>query len=304
MRTDGMKDRKSGQPPQRETDTSSPPKEDWLFRPFKVSFRDFAGTEALEQARDQNPDTCLLVMCLNGELHISVTGSGQDGNFCVQAGDCALQYHPGHITCTRCARESRAQLLEMACPAEEMRKLLADTPFGRDLDEAVRLGRPLHLHRSMSPDILKALVSLREATSSTGSAPLVLAKAMEMLWHFTRPGARNPQAQLPEETLRAVDKVRAALEANLEDPPDLESLAATAGMSLSKLKQVFPMVCGMPPFAYLRMLRMERAMHLLRDEGRSVTEAALEIGYSNLSHFSKTFCEHFGIKPSQVKRRA
>jgi len=298
-----MSHRKSAAPPQGGTVDSTPTSGDWLFRPFKISFRDFTGTEAAEQVQVQNPDTCLLVMCLNGELHIRVTGSGQDEKFCVQAGDCALQYHPENVQCTKCALENRAQLLEMICPAFEMQKLLADTPFGRELHEAMELGRPLHLHRSMSPDILKALVSLREATSSAGSAPLVLAKAMEMLWHFTRPGARNPQAQLPEETLRAVDKARAALESNLEDPPDLETLAATAGMSLSKLKQVFPMVCGMPPFAYLRMLRMERAMHLLRDEGRSVTEAALEIGYSNLSHFSKTFFEHFGIKPSQVKKQ-
>ncbi len=298
-----MSNQKSGRPTQSEKDNTSLTGEDWLFQPFKVSFRDFAGMEALEQVQNQNPDTCLLVMCLDGELHISVTGSDQDGNFCVQAGDCALQFQPGNTRCTRCSRESRAQLLEMICPASEMQKLLADTPFGRELHEAMELGRPLHLHRSMNPVILKALTSLREATTSAGSAPLILAKAMEMLWHFTRPGARNPQAQLPEETLRAVDKARTALEANLEDPPDLETLAATAGMSLSKLKQVFPLVYGMPPFAYLRMLRMERAMHLLRDEGRSVTEAALEVGYSNLSHFSKTFYEHFGIKPSQVKNQ-
>jgi AraC-like DNA-binding protein len=48
---------------------------------------------------------------------------------------------------------------------------------------------------------------------------------------------------------------------------------------------------------FLRQRRLERAGELLRSGRRNVTEAALEVGYSSLSHFSQAFREHFGCCP-------
>ena len=48
---------------------------------------------------------------------------------------------------------------------------------------------------------------------------------------------------------------------------------------------------------YLRNIRMERAAELLRSGRFNVTEAAIEVGYSSLSHFSKAFCETIGCCP-------
>ena len=48
---------------------------------------------------------------------------------------------------------------------------------------------------------------------------------------------------------------------------------------------------------YLRNLRLERAAELLRSGRSNVTEAAMAVGYSSLSHFSKAFAEMFGVCP-------
>ncbi len=48
---------------------------------------------------------------------------------------------------------------------------------------------------------------------------------------------------------------------------------------------------------YLRKTRMERAAELLRSGDFNVTEAALEVGYSSLSHFSLAFHQTFGCCP-------
>jgi AraC-like DNA-binding protein len=42
---------------------------------------------------------------------------------------------------------------------------------------------------------------------------------------------------------------------------------------------------------------MEKAAELLRAGEHNVTEAALEVGYSSLSHFSHAFHETFGCCP-------
>ncbi len=276
----------------------------WFFEGFHLSFRDLATETNTETAPKEDMNTCWMVMCLNGDLRVSVTGADKNDELCVPAGNCLLQYTPEKCLCSHCMREQQAQLLEIVCPATDLQRLVGDTPLGRDLHAAMTHGRPMHVHRPMTTAIRQALIGLREIIRSgdQGSAPLILSKTLEMVWHFTHSGGQDVSAQIPAETLRAVDKAKSILEANMENPPDLESLASQVNMSLSKLKQVFPMACGMPPYAYLRLLRMEKAMRLLRNESRSVTETALEVGYSNLSHFSKTFIEHFGIKPSQARK--
>ena len=48
---------------------------------------------------------------------------------------------------------------------------------------------------------------------------------------------------------------------------------------------------------YVRQLRMERAAVLLRSGKFNVSEAALEVGYSSLSHFGPAFHDTFGCCP-------
>ena len=48
---------------------------------------------------------------------------------------------------------------------------------------------------------------------------------------------------------------------------------------------------------------MERAAELLRSGRYNVTEAATEVGYASLSHFSKAFCETIGCCPVIIQRR-
>ncbi len=48
----------------------------------------------------------------------------------------------------------------------------------------------------------------------------------------------------------------------------------------------------------LRKLRMERAAELLKSGKCNVTEAAMEVGYNSLSHFSQAFCQTMGCCPA------
>lgn len=275
----------------------------WSFEGFRVTLRDLPQAIASEEGED-DVHTCWMVMCLNGDLRVSVVGSEGESELCLSPGNCLLHYAPEVCTCGRCCRDQRAQLLEISCPADDLHRLIGDTPLGRDLRDAMAGRRPMHIHRPMTTAVHQALTGLREtiARGKVGSGPLIISKALEMVWHFTHCGGRDVSAQIAPETLRALDLARTILEENMETPPDLESLASQVGMSLSKFKQLFPQAHGMPPYALLRQARMERAMHLLRDKGRSVTETALEVGYSNLSHFSKTFAEFHGVKPSQARK--
>jgi AraC-like DNA-binding protein len=94
-----------------------------------------------------------------------------------------------------------------------------------------------------------------------------------------------------------VQKAIAVLRENPAEPPDLEGLGRRVGCSPFYLSRTFSAELGMTIPQYVRQLRMERAAELLRSGKFNVTEAALEVGYSSLSHFSQAFHETFGCCP-------
>jgi AraC-like DNA-binding protein len=94
-----------------------------------------------------------------------------------------------------------------------------------------------------------------------------------------------------------VEKVLAVLRADLCEPPSVEELGRRVGCSHFYLSRIFSKETGMTIPQYLRQLRMEKAAELLRSGKFNVTEAALEVGYSSLSHFSHAFHETFGCCP-------
>lgn len=109
-----------------------------------------------------------------------------------------------------------------------------------------------------------------------------------------------------------VDRAIAILRDHLAEPPTLEELGRRIGCSQFHLSRTFSAETGVTIPQYLRRLRMERAAELLRSGTCNVTEAAMEVGYSSLSHFSAAFHETFGCcpglypleTPPQKERRA
>jgi AraC-like DNA-binding protein len=94
-----------------------------------------------------------------------------------------------------------------------------------------------------------------------------------------------------------VQKVLAILKENLAQPPGLEELGRRVACSHFYLSRIFTQEVGKTISVTLRDLRMERAASLLREGRMNVTEAALEVGYSSLSHFSSAFREVIGCCP-------
>jgi methylphosphotriester-DNA--protein-cysteine methyltransferase len=60
---------------------------------------------------------------------------------------------------------------------------------------------------------------------------------------------------------------------------------------------------GMSPMAYLRQMRVERMAHLLVSTDLSIAEAAHSVGWRNQFHASQCFHAHYGISPTEYRRR-
>jgi AraC-like DNA-binding protein len=94
-----------------------------------------------------------------------------------------------------------------------------------------------------------------------------------------------------------VARVKTILQENLAEPLSLEDLGKKVGCRHFYLTRTFTQETGMTISQWLRRARLERAGDLLRAGKCNVTEAAVEVGYSSLSHFSEAFREMYGCCP-------
>jgi AraC-like DNA-binding protein len=86
-------------------------------------------------------------------------------------------------------------------------------------------------------------------------------------------------------------------------PLDVEEIARGVHMSAGHFSRQFKAAYGESPYSYLMTRRIERAMALLRQRDRSVTEICFEVGCSSLGTFSTRFAELVGVPPSVYRER-
>lgn len=85
----------------------------------------------------------------------------------------------------------------------------------------------------------------------------------------------------------------------LEEEFSIERLCKEMGVSRPQLYRKIIALTGKAPTDWIRDLRLERAFQLLQLQHGNVSEIAYEVGFNNLSYFSKCFQEKFGALPSQ-----
>ncbi|WP_032832016.1 GlxA family transcriptional regulator [Pseudomonas sp. GM78] len=99
--------------------------------------------------------------------------------------------------------------------------------------------------------------------------------------------------------LREVVKL---MDANLEEPLELEQLAVYAGRSRRQLERLFREQLGTTPQRYYMELRITEARRLLQHTELSQVEVLVACGFVSPSHFSKCYSSYFGYRPSKEVR--
>ncbi|WP_248800016.1 GlxA family transcriptional regulator [Pseudomonas sp. MWU13-2105] len=92
------------------------------------------------------------------------------------------------------------------------------------------------------------------------------------------------------------------MDANLEEPLELEQLAAYAGRSRRQLERLFKEQLGTTPQRYYLELRITEARRLLQHTELSQVDVLVACGFVSPSHFSKCYSAYFGYRPSKEKR--
>ena len=107
-----------------------------------------------------------------------------------------------------------------------------------------------------------------------------------------------------EESNRRLLRARDAMDRTYAQPLDVRALAAIACVSEAHFIRTFRATFGETPHRYLQRRRVERAMFLLRETDRSVTDICLDVGFASLGTFSRTFRAIVGAAPSAYRATA
>ncbi|MCE2565128.1 GlxA family transcriptional regulator [Komagataeibacter sp. FNDCF1] len=91
------------------------------------------------------------------------------------------------------------------------------------------------------------------------------------------------------------------MEQNMNEPIPISRLALYLGISSRQLERLFHTTLGMKPSDFYRLIRLRYARSMLQQGELSVTEIAVETGFSDCAHFSRHFKAMFGQSPSEVR---
>jgi AraC-like DNA-binding protein len=98
-------------------------------------------------------------------------------------------------------------------------------------------------------------------------------------------------------------RARDMMDRAFAQPLDVATVARVAHVSEAHFSRQFRATFGETPHRYLQRRRVERAMELLRETDRPVTEICFDVGFSSLGTFSRTFSGLVGESPSSYRAR-
>lgn len=99
------------------------------------------------------------------------------------------------------------------------------------------------------------------------------------------------------------EKIIAAIElvtATIDQPLTIKELSRKVAMNECYLKKGFKTVTGKTINEYQQHLRISKAKELLQQQGQTVSDVAISLGYSSISHFSTAFKKATGMKPCEL----
>ena len=97
---------------------------------------------------------------------------------------------------------------------------------------------------------------------------------------------------------QAIHRVRQYIHEHFAESVTLNTLAQYVSFSPYYLLRTFRAEVGMPPYAYLESVRIQRTQQLIK-AGKALAEVAAEAGFSSQSHMTRQFKKIIGVTPGQ-----
>ena len=197
-------------------------------------------------------------------------------------------------------------VLNIEVDADYLNGLFDSSEKSPVLQSLLQNKQPLLFEQMIYPSLKKIVDEIvSEPVDKTFELFFLRIKAEELICRLLMELEKRDEKHLyalNRQDIQTIYKVKEQMLEQLETPPVIKDLAVLAGMSPSKLKLLFRQIFGNSIFNYYQECRMKEAALLLKEGKLSVSEVGYQLGFTNLSHFSRVFKEHIGMKPKEYSR--
>ena len=273
-----------------------------FFEGLTLKLFSFKGEQTLELVRNGCDSSPLIIVLFYNQEHVSKQYiNGQPSLIGYHTPNGVFMPSPEITTRWVVPPHIRVSQVSLVFDRELMLKsLLNQDSF---LGQLLKCNEGFYLFESLTPQMYHLIGEIIGITGNKENLQnlLLQQKSMELLNLFLH---KVDSRMLPEQNIRLnqadiekVFSVRKQLSDNLTNLPPLKQLSIEAGMSVSKLQKCFRQVFGKSISEYALTEKMEVARQMLAGKKYSVSEVGYQLGYSNMSHFTKAFNRQFGINP-------
>lgn len=173
--------------------------------------------------------------------------------------------------------------------------LLTAKSKAEDQIEGLEIGADAYIVKPFNTELLRTTISNLIANRERLRGKLVGEQQVEE--KITKIEMKSNDEILMSKVMKTINDHLAAPTLNVE------MLAANVGMSRVHMHRKLKELTNQSARDFIRSIRLKQAANLLREKNLSVSEVAYATGFSNLSHFSNTFRDFYGISPSEYKEQ-
>ncbi|MEU3606251.1 AraC family transcriptional regulator [Streptomyces sp. NPDC035033] len=238
--------------------------------------------------------------------HVLVVHTGRSANLRWSADGTARRerFHTGQALVNPAGWASRprwqddVELLLLAFDPDWLEKLAAEAGTAGRFELAPRF----HFTDPLLKVLLERLTAEFERPETADrlyAESLVQAAAATVMRNcgdLTRSEARQGSLS-PRRLGEVVDYIHTHLDTRIS----LDDLAAVAGVSTSHFTRAFKTTTGTSPHQYVTQIRLEQARQALLHTHRPIAEIALEHGFADQSHLTRTMRRHTGTTPGTLR---
>src|SRR5688500_4944534 len=160
--------------------------------------------------------------------------------------------------------------------------------------EGIKVGADIYLTKPFEIELLEAHIDH------------LLERKIELAQYFRNELITQPvqNGGRENEDDKFLKKVMNTIEANISNPDfSVELLSDEMGMSSAHLYRKLKSLTHLSANEIIKKYRIKKASILLKNKEGNISEIMYEIGFSNLSYFSKCFRNEFGVTPKEYQRR-
>ena len=226
-----------------------------------------------------------------------------------------------HITAVTCAREALRRLLG-ASPDKQFDLVVSDVmmpemdgfTFLRMVKTNMNISHVPVVMLTSKADVANRLEGLEKGADAYLSKPFdmdelhvvinnLISKSLHLKGKFS--GAQQQKEKVVEKEVKGNDellmeRVMKAVNTHMSDSDfNVDMLTREVGISRAQLHRKMKELTGLPVSEFIRNIRLEQAVRLLKEQKINVTQVAYTVGFSNVAHFSTVFRKQFGVSPSE-----